>query len=798
MKLALEHARGEPDDPQAAPQEIAILCGDAEALELEPCSVDSIVSDPPAAISFMGAAWDDDRGGRDGWIQWLARQYAPSFRALKPGGHALIWALPRTSHWTVPALELAGFEIRDIVHDILSLDDAVAAFAATLDSAQRQALARIVEGATPASAIFYQIFGCLTDDVDVLTPTGWRRGIDIAIGDTVAQWDPASSQISFARVAETYRAPWSGDLNLLENADTSQALTPNHRVWHRRTTYSRGWSEYRVSEACEITRRAPVRVPLAGTHDGPGIGGTRYAELLGWIWTEGGFDKSPSNGVRVYQSSVNQNNVDAIDDVLTEFYPGRSHYQRTRTYESRRRGPTTYVEHSWFFTGPLAARVREDLPGKHPTWNLLWRMTLAEKRAFIAAAIRGDGCTAKRGGAIAFYQKSDADREWFIALLACVGWRGVDNPRKCAVSVTQHGDSTLSTANLAKQSESYVGDVWCVRVSTGAFVARRKGKVFVTGNSGFPKSLTSASAEIPEWAGTALKPAVEHWILARKPLEGSVAANYAAHGTGVLNIAAGRIEIAGQEGSWGKDRGANGDSGFYTPGTNVARSSQPGEKRAPGGRWPAHLALDECAAAELDEQSGALKSSLRTGGKLDRIGYKRDATRITTDLPGSSGGASRFFYVAKPSRKEKEAGLAHLATSSGGEATGREDGSAGVANPRAGAGRTGGARNVHPTVKSVALMSWLIRLVTPPGGVVLDPFAGSGTTGVAAIRGGFSFVGVEQGGPCVACGECGESAHAGADHAYDPKYLPILLGRIANEIDECDARAQAATEKAKP
>ena len=131
---------------------------------------------------------------------------------------------------------------------------------------------------------------------------------------------------------------------------------------------------------------------------------------------------------------------------------------------------------------------------------------------------------------------------------------------------------------------------------------------------------------------------------------------------------------------------------------------------------------------------------------------------------GKVDGASRFFYVAKPSRTERDEGLDHLPASTGGAATGREDGSAGLGNPRAGAGRTGGSRNVHPTVKSVALMRWLCRLITPPGGVVLDPFAGSGTTGVAALAEGLSFVGCEQGG--------GEG---------DP-YLPILLGRLQRAL----------------
>ena len=126
---------------------------------------------------------------------------------------------------------------------------------------------------------------------------------------------------------------------------------------------------------------------------------------------------------------------------------------------------------------------------------------------------------------------------------------------------------------------------------------------------------------------------------------------------------------------------------------------------------------------------------------------------------GDSGGASRFFYCAKASKKEREAGLEHMPTHTAAELTDRQPGSDGLNSPRAGAGRTANARaNKHPTVKPVALMRWLVRLITPPGGVVLDPYTGSGSTGIAAVREGFSFVGCE----------------------LDPEYATIAATRIAH------------------
>lgn len=109
---------------------------------------------------------------------------------------------------------------------------------------------------------------------------------------------------------------------------------------------------------------------------------------------------------------------------------------------------------------------------------------------------------------------------------------------------------------------------------------------------------------------------------------------------------------------------------------------------------------------------------------------------------------ANLYACPKASRAERERGCEGLPVRSGAEAVDRDEDSAGMANPRAGAGRTADAvRNFHPTVKPVQLMRWLARLVTPPGGVVLDPFMGSGTTGVACALEGFDFIGIEREAP---------------------------------------------------
>ncbi len=127
------------------------------------------------------------------------------------------------------------------------------------------------------------------------------------------------------------------------------------------------------------------------------------------------------------------------------------------------------------------------------------------------------------------------------------------------------------------------------------------------------------------------------------------------------------------------------------------------------------------------------------------------------ESPKSDSGPQRFLYSAKPSREERDYGCHSIAARTGGEATDRADGTAGLNSPRAGAGRTGGSRNVHPTVKPIALMRYLVKLVTPPGGTVLDPFTGSGTTGMACRYEDRQFIGVER----------------------EAEYVAIALARIA-------------------
>lgn len=253
-----------------------------------------------------------------------------------------------------------------------------------------------------------------------------------------------------------------------------------------------------------------------------------------------------------------------------------------------------------------------------------------------------------------------------------------------------------------------------------------------------------ATDEAKQWSGwgTALKPAHEPICVARKPLSGTVAENVLTHGTGALNIDGCRVGDEDMSSQW--DRTWNDNNGEM--GARYAQSSREVGKKVPPGRWPANFVHDgsnEVLAAFPDAKGQQGQSNDSQRSKNNVYGAPSDNGKTYTPRIDTDTSAARFFYCAKASKSDRDDGVL-LATTSAAEMVDRDADSAGMNSPRAGAGRTSGARNDHPTVKPTALMQWLVRLVTPPGGTVLDPFTGSGSTGKACMLEGFEFIGFEM------------------------------------------------------
>jgi site-specific DNA-methyltransferase (adenine-specific) len=253
------------------------------------------------------------------------------------------------------------------------------------------------------------------------------------------------------------------------------------------------------------------------------------------------------------------------------------------------------------------------------------------------------------------------------------------------------------------------------------------------------------AAEWDGW-GTALKPAHEPMVLARKPLEGTVANNVLTYGVGGLNIDGSRVEVDPND-------PVNSSQFYNKPNTIYGKYADKIDGKitsmAPpaGGRFPAnfiHDGSDEVVALFPDTKSP--KTYLRSSKATANIDWNPKEADTEQLGFGDSGSAARFFYCAKASKRDRNEGLDGIEAKR--DHDGRKDGGVGGDNPR---NRTNNAKlNHHPTVKPTSLMQYLVRLVTPPNGIVLDPFMGSGSTGKACAYEGFDFIGIDQSAEYVA------------------------------------------------
>ena len=271
--------------------------------------------------------------------------------------------------------------------------------------------------------------------------------------------------------------------------------------------------------------------------------------------------------------------------------------------------------------------------------------------------------------------------------------------------------------DVSKALDQHHGAERAVLSERPAFGIGQNGAAFNGHKDGATHKITApATDDAKKWEGwgTALKPSQEPAILARKPLEGTVAENVIQWGTGGINVDGCRYAYGDPAWPGPQERYKDGD-GRETGPSNVGWGQSASmnvfvTQSHDLGRWPANI-----------------------------------------------------YHCPKPSRGEREQGCDDLDTVTGAEAVERKEGTAGLDNPRAGAGRTAAEiRNFHPTVKPVRLMRWLIKLITPPGGTALEPFAGSGTTLIAAQREGFKTIAIEQ----------------------EPAYCDIIRARLGSALKE--------------
>lgn len=241
--------------------------------------------------------------------------------------------------------------------------------------------------------------------------------------------------------------------------------------------------------------------------------------------------------------------------------------------------------------------------------------------------------------------------------------------------------------------------------------------------------------EAKQWQGwgTALKPAHEPMVLARKPVVGTIANNVLTYGVGGLNIDGSRV---GAEGGGNNCLGGD-DCQCSNKNQIFGATKHPVKTLGEFGRWPANFIHDGS-----DEVVGLFPESTTWAAKKPKDYDTESIFGVggVNFAPASTGSAARFFYCAKTSKRDRNEGLDGFEAKR--DHDGRAEGKVGGDNPR---NRTNAEKlNHHPTVKPTSLMQYLVRLVTPAGGTVLDPFMGSGSTGKACAYEGFNFIGIDQ------------------------------------------------------
>lgn len=637
-------------------------------------SVDSIVTDPPYELGFMGKQWDSTG------IAYNVDVWKECLRVLKPGGHLLSFGGSRTYHRMACAIEDAGFEIRDQI---------------------------------------MWIYGCLSEDTECLTIDGWKKYTEITKDTLVLQWNSSNNELSWVTPNDVMAYPAPKSMVNMQNRHTDQMLTPNHRVYGRFRKHSRNEfpSEYTVEHAGDLKKHWIKALPLAGKLQG-GIS-VPNAYLVGW-WMSDAWKHGDGKACMFSQSKVKT--LDKLRKALVNADCKFSEY----TKESKKQEHQD--EHTFYVTGNLAEYLLENFSDREITMEVIsW--DFESRMALLEGLLDGDGSRNQKQHSETFWSKNSDRLDVVQALCLSLNIRSHINYNKGCVYLNRKTNETQVSYTQTCETVEYNGDsVWCVNVPNGAFVVRRNGRAFITGNSGFPKSynvakgieglLTNGSSntkdyknlskknikqqglgfnkihleqgdrpecydlggtfdldattpEAIQWNGwgTAIKPSHEPIVVARKPLsEKTVAANVLKWGTGGINIDVCRV---GTEERTFLSKGIRPGS-HYMVGDNW--DGNQGDKTV-NGRFPANVIFDEEAGVLLDKQSG---------------------------------GASRFFYCAKASKKDR------------------------------------GEGNIHPTVKPTALMEYLIKLVTPPNGTVLDPFAGSGTTLLSASELNYNFLGFEM------------------------------------------------------
>jgi len=620
-------------------------------------SVDAVVTDPPYGLKFMGKKWDYDVPTVEQWEE--------VYRVMKPGAFLLSFGGTRTYHRMVVNIEDAGFEIRDQLQ---------------------------------------WIYGCLSEDTEILTVNGWERYHKTIDKCLVCSYNIDKDSFEFQMPKRSFIYENKHTAYRIQSDKTDQIVSRNHRVLVERSgklTFCRAEKLQPEENIPFLESLSDLPEAIYGDYQRAGSEKQRLQRMC-----------QGQNGKMEQRKEAEENNLPCLQERILPNRPeqGKAKKVLFGTMQWKRKSKNPYkIFRQWKGEETSGDGIKREGKPSLEGWCNLFQKT----RELCSNKI----CQMSEG-----ILNHVSQRRLCYGTPSCNGSIVGQEPSKKRGSPSYQPQSTgqqdrkpdvipneQSTQNIRRTRATitpieYHGKVWCIEVPSGAFVARRNGKIFITGNSGFPKSLDIGKAidraagvkrikvasgnpvkrmipgadqdktgswikdngrtyqpgeEIPatpkaiQWDGwgTALKPANEPICLARKPLsEKTVAENVLKWGTGGLNIDGCRVES--KQGEYDIRHYTKEDC-FQNKGPKKSKFQV---KPQPQGRFPAdviHDGSDEVVGLFPDTKSGLMKQHIE-GGKYNVYGkmYPRDVETI-----GDSGSAARFFYVAKASKAERNKGL---------------------------------------------------------------------------------------------------------------------------------------------
>ena len=425
---------------------------------LESNSIDSIITDPPYALQFMGKEWDKVLPAKEIWVECL--------RVAKPGAMMLVFGGDRTHHRLMVDIEDAGFEIRTCL---------------------------------------YWLYGCLSEDTEILTENGFKKYTEIRKGENVANFNLMNDEITYQGIEEIFVYDYDGELYNINGRTTDQLLTPNHKIVLRErrtkghnTNYF--WTDWKLKPAQDLTPYRGLSLPLAGSFNGNWSIGKEMAELVGWVIAEGSYKKK-GDGICISQSSdVHKSYINRIRELLEYL---NLDYTELKNRKVHKIGELGYTEErisnivEFHINSESGNKIKAIIPEKKLGRKLL-TLVKDDLEALFDGLVMGDGSYKQKSDQTLgdFYQKDKIQRDLFQQLCLHIGYKSSQNDKKESVSWGKKSWMRIDAGWFSRKVKKvqYKGKVWCVQVSTGAFVARRNGKIFITGNSGFPKSLDIGKA----------------------------------------------------------------------------------------------------------------------------------------------------------------------------------------------------------------------------------------------------------------------------------------------------------------